>query len=148
MINLHESMGPGWDRTRDPWICSQTRASVARHVTDCATRPGTLGTNLTYLATPGQDSIGVKLFIGTPGMPQKYVPGKKTCCDNSHRLFKNIFGICLCSMLISLSNFSICSKMATFLFSAYFGGHFCYHSNGKSQNKLIRRNWWKTIFIF
>ena len=25
MINLHESMGPGWDRTRDRWICSQTR---------------------------------------------------------------------------------------------------------------------------
>ena len=23
MINLHESMGPGWDRTCDPWICSQ-----------------------------------------------------------------------------------------------------------------------------
>ena len=23
MINLHESMGPGRDRTRDPWICSQ-----------------------------------------------------------------------------------------------------------------------------
>ena len=27
----------------------------------------------------------------------------------------------------------ICSKMAIFLFSAYFGGHFCYHSNRKSQ---------------
>ena len=25
MINLHESMAPGRDRTRDPWICSQTR---------------------------------------------------------------------------------------------------------------------------
>ena len=25
MINLHESMGPGRDRTRDPWFCSQTR---------------------------------------------------------------------------------------------------------------------------
>ena len=25
MINLHESMGPGRDRTRDPLICSQTR---------------------------------------------------------------------------------------------------------------------------
>ena len=25
MIDLHESMGPGRDRTRDPWICSQTR---------------------------------------------------------------------------------------------------------------------------
>ena len=24
MINLHESIGPGRDRTRDPWICSQT----------------------------------------------------------------------------------------------------------------------------
>ena len=25
MINLHKSMGLGWNRTRDPWICSQTR---------------------------------------------------------------------------------------------------------------------------
>ena len=25
IINLHQSMGPGRDRTRDPWICSQTR---------------------------------------------------------------------------------------------------------------------------
>ena len=25
VINLHKSMGPGWDPTRDPWICSQTR---------------------------------------------------------------------------------------------------------------------------
>ena len=25
MINLHEIMGPSRDRTRDPWICSQTR---------------------------------------------------------------------------------------------------------------------------
>ena len=25
MINLHESMGPGQDQTRDPWICSQAR---------------------------------------------------------------------------------------------------------------------------
>ena len=24
MINLHESIGPGRDQTRDPWICSQT----------------------------------------------------------------------------------------------------------------------------
>ena len=26
--------------------------------------------------------------------------------------------------------------MANFLFSAYFGGHFCYHSNSKSQSNL------------
>ena len=25
MVNLHESMGPGRNRTRDPWICSQLR---------------------------------------------------------------------------------------------------------------------------
>ena len=41
MINLHESMGPGRDRTRDPWIRVRL-ASVARHVTDCATRPGAI----------------------------------------------------------------------------------------------------------
>ena len=37
----------------------------------------TLGSNLTYLATLGQVSMGVKLFIGTPGMPIKLSPGKK-----------------------------------------------------------------------
>ena len=63
-------------------------------------------------------------------------------------------------MLIYLQMSQICPKMATFLFSAFFGSHICYHSNGKSQintrllhlgywsNKLIGRNWWKTIFIF
>ena len=35
---------------------------------------GTIGSNLTYLATPGQVSMGVGLFIGTPVMPQKFVP--------------------------------------------------------------------------
>ena len=45
----------------------------------------------------------------------------------------------------------VCSKMVTFLFSAYCGGHFCYHINVESRintrilhfdycfNKLIRR---------
>ena len=32
----------------------------------------------------------------------------------------------------------ICSKMVIFLFPAYFGGHFCYHSNCKSRNNTIR----------
>ena len=31
MINLHESMGLGRDRTRDPWICSQTHISSQAH---------------------------------------------------------------------------------------------------------------------
>ena len=60
------------------------------------------------------------------------------CHCNSH-LLKYLFGICLCSMLISLSNLSIllqCSKMVNFLFSAYFGDHFCCHSNCKSQSNL------------
>ena len=38
---------------------------------------GTIGSSLTYLATPGQVSMGVVLFIGTPVMPQKFVPRKK-----------------------------------------------------------------------
>ena len=32
---------------------------------------------MTYLATPGQVLMGVGLFIGTPDMPQKFVPRKK-----------------------------------------------------------------------
>ena len=35
---------------------------------------GTIGSNLTYLATPGQVSMGVELFIGNQVMPQKFVP--------------------------------------------------------------------------
>ena len=35
MINLHESMGPGWDRTRDPWICSQTQICCQTHYRLC-----------------------------------------------------------------------------------------------------------------
>ena len=46
--------------------------------------------------------------------------------------------------------------MVNFLFSAYFGSHFCYHTNDKSQSnlrllhfvycssKLVRRRWRKT----
>ena len=53
-----------------------------------------------------------------------------------------------------------CSKMVNFLFSACFGGHFCYHSSGKSQtntrlihlghcpNKPIRRIGEKRISFF
>ena len=51
-------------------------------------------------------------------------------------------------------------QMVTFLFTAYFGSHFCYHGNGKNwinprilhlaycSNKLTRRNLWKVKFIF
>ena len=54
----------------------------------------------------------------------------------------------------------ICSKWFNFLFSAYFGSHFCYHSNGKSQindrllylgqcsNKLAREFGDKQLLIF
>ena len=31
---MPRSMGPGWDLTCDPWICSR-HMSIARHVTDC-----------------------------------------------------------------------------------------------------------------
>ena len=34
MINLHEIMGPGCDRTRDPWMIVVRLASDARHVPD------------------------------------------------------------------------------------------------------------------
>ena len=40
-LNLHESMRPGRDQTRDPWICSQTRicnVSGYRCVSDCRSR--------------------------------------------------------------------------------------------------------------
>ena len=58
------------------------------------------------------------------------------CRDNSHHRLKYLFCICLCSMLTSLLNVSKCLQMVNFLFSAYFGGHFCINSNGKSQINL------------
>ena len=36
-------------------------------------------------------------------------------------------------MLISLSNVPNLLQNDNLLFSAYFGGHFCYHSNGKVE---------------
>ena len=33
-------MGSGRDRTREPWICSQTRICFCYSVSDCAARPG------------------------------------------------------------------------------------------------------------
>ena len=57
-------------------------------------------------------------------------------------------------------NFSVkCLKYAPKWTFSYFGGHFCYHSNGKCRintrvlhfgycsNKLIKRNYWKATFI-
>ena len=55
--------------------------------------------------------------------------------------------------------FKIKAKMATFLFSAYFGSHFGYHGKGKGQSNIrlihldncnnlqIRRNWF-CLFVF
>ena len=52
-------------------------------------------------------------------------------------------------MLVSLSNVlnQICSKMVTFLFSAYFGGHFCYHSNGKKVQSIPDLYTWAIVLI-
>ena len=90
-----------------------------------------------------------------PYITERLLMGRKESNQTNHLLLKYLFGICLCSMFISLSNLSICSKMVNFVFSAYFGGHFCYHKSnlrllhfGYCSNKLRRTNWWKTIFIF
>ena len=57
------------------------------------------------------------------------------CRDNFNHLLKyilvHVFACALCLFICQMSQ--ICSKMVNFLFSAYFDGHFCYHSNGKSQ---------------
>ena len=42
MFNLHESMGPTGIELATPESAVR-HASVARHVTDCATRPGIIG---------------------------------------------------------------------------------------------------------
>ena len=79
-------------------------------------------------------------------------------------LLSRVFlGICLCSMLISLSNLSILLQKVQFSLLSLFWRPFCYQSNGKSNsnlsnlrllhfgycsNKLISKNWRKTIFIF
>ena len=45
-----------------------------------------------------------------------------------------LFACALCLILCQTTQF--CSKTVNFLFSAYFGGHFCYYSNGKSQSNM------------
>ena len=83
------------------------------------------------------------------------------CHDKSHHVLKYLFLVFAWALHYFLCYMSqICSKMVIFLFSAYFGGHFCYHNNHKSRintkplhfgywsNKLIRRNLWKATFIF
>ena len=40
MTNLHKSIGPRRDRTRDPWICSQTRIYCQTRYRLHCTRPG------------------------------------------------------------------------------------------------------------
>ena len=54
----------------------------------------------------------------------------------------------------------ICSKMVILLFSAYFGGHFCYHCNRKTgnntkflhfgycSNKLIKKTCEEKLLFF
>ena len=71
-------------------------------------------------------------------------------CDNSNHLLEYLFGVCLFSLLISLSNVLKVFQNGQFPISVYFGGHVCYHTNSKSQintrlkhlvyhsNKLIR----------
>ena len=45
VINLHESMGPAGIELATPGSAVRL-ASVARHVTDCATRPGPIDLDL------------------------------------------------------------------------------------------------------
>ena len=53
------------------------------------------------------------------------------CLDNSLNMLKYLFGICLCSVLISLSNVSNLFQNSQFpVLGLFFGCH--YHSNGKS----------------
>ena len=56
----------GWKNTKNEEISLKTGNQY--HVT------GTIGSNLTYLATQRQVSMGVELFIGNPVMSQKFVP--------------------------------------------------------------------------
>ena len=67
MINLHESMVPGRDRTRDPWICSQTRiCNQTRYRLRYAARLFIYGTMIVYgvkittLVSYHRFAIGVK----------------------------------------------------------------------------------------
>ena len=64
MINLHESMGPGRDRTRDPWICSQTRTcSQTRYRLRYAARLNGGKGYLKLLTTLSEKSLSVVFEI-------------------------------------------------------------------------------------
>ena len=69
--------------------------------------------------------------------------------DKSNHLLKYRFGFCLCAMLIFLSNVSNLFQHGNFLFLAYFGGDFCFHSNGESETNIItRRSWYVCTRFF
>ena len=82
------------------------------------------------------------------------------CRDNSHHLLFFFLYLLVFYINSSVTCLKFAPKWSFFLFSAYFGGHVCYHSNRKSRinvrllhlgycsNKLIRRNLWKGTFIF
>ena len=83
MINLHESMGPDRDRTRDPWICSETRiCSQTRYrlrYAACAH-----GRSLTYI-TIAEAIVGYLMLHNLDGASTQ-VENIVNCNCNSTRL--------------------------------------------------------------
>ena len=51
LINLHESMGPGWDQTHNPWICNRTRYAAQFSCKMDSDRP-TNGWNFQFIPQP------------------------------------------------------------------------------------------------
>ena len=60
MINLHEGIRPGQDRTRDPWICSPSR-------TRCLNFSQSLHLNYTLCIRAANVLASVHSFAGLPG---------------------------------------------------------------------------------
>ena len=76
------------------------------------------GPNLSLLETIFFKELGIS--TAKYKKPFKYV----VCRDNTHHFVKYLFGICLSSMSIGLSNVSNFLQNNQFSFSANFGGHF------------------------
>ena len=80
-INLHESIGPGRDRTRDPWICIQSRIGCQTRYRLCKRlywiQPNLFGDLLTRV---GEQEHYRFLFFGSPLHGPQWVCIFWLCC--------------------------------------------------------------------
>ena len=93
IINLHEIIGPGRDRTRDPWNYWQTRiCSQTRHVT-CILRYADRSTLVSAILDPGQ--LRSNVGCGLQWYGSKRFGNAISRCKTSPLVRKKLNSICI-----------------------------------------------------